>query len=292
MGKQREFQLKIVKNSQDLRLWRKEQTDDVGFVPTMGNLHTGHMSLLEASLKEHEASVISIFVNPTQFGPNDDFAKYPRTLEADVAKCAELLKKYPNKKLVIFAPSEPQEIYPAGFSTEIHVPALDGFLEGAFRPGHFTGVATVVYLLFQLVKPRVAYFGRKDYQQYRVIKRMARDLEIPVRVKGMPIIRNSEGLALSSRNQYLSKDDSQSALFLHHTLLEVARRISGESKRVEEAREWIKNLLEKDTRFQYLEIREARTLSEKIPSKGKVVVLGLLKMNQVRLLDNLEVEIV
>lgn len=288
MGRARESELKILRTTQELRQWRHERGEDVGFVPTMGNLHAGHMSLLGSSLQEHESSVLSIFVNPTQFGEKDDFARYPRTLDADAQLAQQLLNKYPHRQLVIFAPASPEEIYPEGFSTVVSVPKLDGFLEGKFRPGHFDGVATVVYLLFQLVKPRVAYFGRKDYQQYRVIKRMARDLEMPVRVKGMPIIRDEHGLALSSRNQFLKPEERKAALHLIHTLEEARRRLGGEARNVPATREWMEQQLSQDARWQYLEIREARTLSETIHAKNKVVFLGLLKLGTVRLLDNLE----
>lgn len=268
-----------------------EQGRDVGFVPTMGNLHAGHISLLEASLKDHPVSVLSIFVNPTQFGANDDFAKYPRTLEQDKSLVEKLLQQYPGKTVAIFAPTSSEEIYPPGFATVIKVPALDGFLEGSFRPGHFEGVATVVYLLFSLVKPRTAYFGRKDYQQYRVIKRMARDLELPIHVKGLSIVRDENGLALSSRNQYLSKDEKDSALHLYRTLFEAKRLLAGEANRVDGVRKWIATEMGKDPRWQYLEVREARTLSETLPKKGKAVILGVLKVGSVRLLDNLEMEL-
>lgn len=254
----------------------------------MGNLHAGHMSLLETSLKEHESSVLSIFVNPTQFGEKDDFARYPRTLDADAQLAQQLLSKHSHRELAIFAPATPAEIYPEGFSSVVSVPKLDGFLEGKFRPGHFDGVATVVYLLFQLVKPRTAYFGRKDYQQYRVIKRMARDLELPVRVKGMPIVRDEHGLALSSRNQFLSPDERAAALHLIRTLEEARRRLGAEARNIPATRQWMEQLLSQDARWQYLELREARTLSETILPKNKVVLLGLLKLGSVRLLDNLE----
>ncbi len=288
MGSDREYPLKLFRTSAELHEWRLRQDDDIGFVPTMGNLHDGHMSLLEASLKQHATSILSIFVNPTQFGPHDDFARYPRTLEQDCALAIELLKKHPGRELVIYAPATPEEIYPIGFSTVITVPSLDGFLEGACRPGHFNGVATVVYLLFQLTKPRTAYFGRKDYQQYRLIKRMARDLGLPIRVKGMPIIRDQEGLALSSRNQYLSKEEKELALHISRTLNEAKLRLN---HGVDAVKVWMDEQKKKDSRWQYLDVREARTLSEKIPSKGKIVFLGVLKVGSVRLLDNLEVEL-
>lgn len=283
--------MRLIRTAQELQQWRIGVSDDVGFVPTMGNLHQGHMSLLEASLRERQTSVLSIFVNPTQFGPNDDFARYPRTLEHDCQLATELLKKYPNRDLVIFAPADPTEIYPEGFSTEVSVPALDGFLEGAARPGHFTGVATVVYLLFQLVKPRTAYFGRKDYQQYRVIKRMARDLGLAIHVKGLPIIRDEQGLALSSRNQYLEASERELALHISRTLKDAALRLGGRAANAASVRAWLSSLVASDPRWNYLELRDARTLKEHLPQTGRAVFLGVLKVGSVRLLDNLEVEL-
>ncbi len=263
----------------------------MGFVPTMGNLHTGHLSLTEESLRNHKASVVSIFVNPTQFGPKDDFNRYPRTLEDDCQKLEALEVKYKGKELAVFAPSSVEEIYPDGFSTVISVPKFDGFLEGAIRPGHFDGVATVVYLLFQLVKPKTAYFGKKDYQQYRLVKQMARDLGLAIHVKGMPIIRDNSGLALSSRNQYLTTAQKQEALYLYKTLTHMKSLLANSSQQAQLVRDYAKKEMEIDSRWQYLEIREARRLTLELPKKGKAVILGLLKVGDVRLLDNMETEL-
>lgn len=258
----------------------------------MGNLHSGHLSLTEASLKDHKTSVVSIFVNPTQFGPQDDFSRYPRTLEEDCQKLTELSQKYNGKELVVFAPASIEEVYPEGFSTQIRVPKLDGFLEGAFRPGHFDGVATVVYLLFQLVKPKTAYFGKKDYQQYRLVKQMARDLGLPIHVKGMPIIRDDSGLALSSRNQYLDPQQKREALYLFNTLTHMKKLLANRSENSHLVKAYAEKEMNNDPRWQYLEVREARRLNTELPKKGKAVILGLLKVGEVRLLDNLETELV
>jgi pantoate--beta-alanine ligase len=283
--------MKLLRTFQELKSWRLMQNEDVGFVPTMGNLHQGHLSLLETSLSNHKASVISIFVNPMQFGPKDDFAKYPRTLEADIKLCEVLLKNHTKKELVVFAPSDTHEIYPDGFSTVISVPRFDEFLEGAMRPGHFNGVATVVFLLFQMVKPRTAYFGKKDYQQYRLIKQMARDLSLPIHVKGMPIIRDESGLALSSRNQYLSAKEKSEALYLFQTLQHIKQLFAQSIHNYEKVKNYIQKELEIDSRWQYLEVREARRLHSHLPNKGRIVILGVLKVGEVRLLDNMEVEL-
>lgn len=284
--------MKVFRTTQELVEWRSRCEGSVGFVPTMGNLHEGHISLLQESAQQHPHSVLSIFVNPTQFGPSDDFNRYPRTLDADLAKVLELEKLHPSKDFIVWAPQDPTEIYPAGFATVVAVPELARDLEGALRPGHFEGVATVVYLLLHTVKPQTAYFGRKDYQQYRLVKRMARDLGLPVHIKGLPIIRDPNGLALSSRNQYLSVTEKIEALTLYRTLEEFRRRMGASAKGAEVARPWAQQIMQNDPRWQYLEIREARTLSTQLPTKGKAVILGVLKAGSVRLLDNLEMELV
>lgn len=283
--------MKVLRTHNDLRAWRSQLSDDVGFIPTMGNLHEGHLSLTEEGLKNHRTTVVSIFVNPTQFGPKDDFGRYPRTLEADCQKLTELQSRYPNRELVVFAPASVEEVYPEGFSTVIRVPKFDGFLEGAMRPGHFDGVATVVYLLFQLVKPKTAYFGKKDYQQYRLVKQMARDLGLAIHVKGMPIIREATGLALSSRNQYLSADEKKDALYLYNTLAHMKKLLAHSSANAPLLRAYAEQEMKNDPRWQYLEVREARRLTTELPQKGKAVILGLLKVGEVRLLDNMETEL-
>lgn len=283
--------MRLLRTHNDLKTWRALASDDLGFVPTMGNLHTGHLSLTEESLKNHKSTVISIFVNPTQFGPKDDFNRYPRTLEADCQKLTELHQRYSSKEIAVFAPASVEEVYPEGFSTVIRVPKYDGFLEGALRPGHFDGVATVVYLLFQAVKPKTAYFGKKDYQQYRLVKQMARDLGLPIHVKGMPIIREAGGLALSSRNQYLSAQEKKDALYLFNTLTHMKKLLENSSEKAPLLRSYAEQEMKNDPRWQYLEVREARRLSTELPKKGKAVILGLLKVGEVRLLDNVEVEL-
>ena len=179
----------------------------VGLVPTMGALHDGHLSLVEAVAAQSDFQVVTIFVNPLQFAPTDDLDRYPRTLSADVARCAEAGVN------LIFAPA-PDEMYPDGFQTHVEVEVVTQPLEGAHRAGHFRGVTTVVTKLFNLVGPCVAAFGRKDYQQFRVLSRMVRDLDLPVTMLGCPIVREDDGLALSSRNRYLSPAERERALSL------------------------------------------------------------------------------
>src|SRR5690242_17502445 len=186
--------------------WRRHG-QSVGFVPTMGALHEGHLSLVRRAREENDIVVVSIFVNPLQFGPRDDYQRYPRTLKRDEA----LLKE--ERADVLFIP-EAREMYRPGFSTSIDVTSLTQTLCGPFRPGHFRGVATVVAKLLQIVQPSRAYFGEKDYQQVRVIDRMVQDLDIPVRIVACPTVREPDGLAASSRNRYLSAREREEAVKL------------------------------------------------------------------------------
>ncbi len=187
----------------------------VGFVPTMGALHEGHLALVHEARRRADVVCVSIFVNPTQFGPSEDFSRYPRTVDADRAALGTHAE-------YIFAP-DAASMYPPGDETRVHVGALAAPLCGAFRPGHFEGVCTVVAKLFSIVGPCVAVFGRKDYQQLAVLRRMAADLFLPVDVVGHPIVRESDGLALSSRNRYLSADERARALAIPRALSEAAR---------------------------------------------------------------------
>ncbi|MFN0150630.1 MAG: pantoate--beta-alanine ligase [bacterium] len=183
----------------------REDARRVGFVPTMGALHAGHVSLLRESRSRGDFVVASIFVNPKQFGPSEDFTSYPRDIERDAALAEEAGAD------LLFAP-DADEIYPAGFSTSVDVGSLGAILEGSSRPGHFRGVATVVLKLFHLVAPHTAYFGEKDAQQLAVIRRMVRDLHLPIEVVGLPTVRDPDGLAMSSRNVYLSAEERSAAL--------------------------------------------------------------------------------
>lgn len=189
----------------------------LGFVPTMGALHEGHLSLVKASLSQNDLTVVSIFVNPTQFGPNEDFGKYPRTLSSDADMLAQAGVHY------IYAPSV-RDMYPEGNPSEISIHArdMDKVLCGASRPGHFSGVMQVVAKLLHHVSPTRAYFGRKDWQQFSILSRMVSELFFPVEMIGCPIVREADGLAMSSRNRYLNPAERQQALFLSHALREIA----------------------------------------------------------------------
>ena len=191
----------------------------LGLVPTMGALHEGHLSLVRAAQKQCSPVVVSIFVNPTQFGPNEDFKKYPRTFDADRAALEDLRVDY------IFAPP-PEEIYPPGFRTAVTVEGLGDVLEGRVRPGHFRGVTTVVLKLFEIAQPRFAFFGRKDAQQARIIRQMVADLNLDAEIVVCPIVREADGLALSSRNAYLKGAERQSATALYRSLDAMRREVA------------------------------------------------------------------
>jgi pantoate--beta-alanine ligase len=196
----------------------RRQGRTIGLVPTMGALHAGHRSLIDAARAETGYVVVSIFVNPTQFGPKEDLSRYPRPLEGDLELCGEAGVD------LVFHP-EPAVLYPPGYRTYVEVTGLQDVLCGASRPGHFRGVATIVLKLFNLVQPDRAYFGQKDAQQARIIRQMVNDLNVPVEVRVCPIIREADGLALSSRNQYLEAQERRQAVVLHRALREARRRI-------------------------------------------------------------------
>jgi pantoate--beta-alanine ligase len=282
--------VKVVKSTSDLIQERAQETKTIGFVPTMGNLHAGHISLLERALDENEVVYFSIFVNPKQFGPNEDFNKYPRTLEQDIKQIEEIARKYPQKSVMIYAPTDTSEVFPPGYNQTISTTGLSTVLEGAIRPGHFDGVATVVFRLFELVKPQNAYFGLKDYQQYMVICQMVQDLILPIKIVGMPIIRETSGLALSSRNQYLSAEQKEEALILSKTMKKIGALINGKKANLNFAQAEIKNALT-DSRWNYLELRDSQTLSMNLGQSSKVTLLGVIQLGSTRLLDNLQMEI-
>ncbi|HXH75766.1 MAG TPA: pantoate--beta-alanine ligase [Bacteriovoracaceae bacterium] len=282
--------VKVITTTDELIQNRIEEKSDVGFVPTMGNLHDGHISLLETALKDLSTVYFSIFVNPKQFGPDEDFKRYPRTLKDDISLIESMMHQFPNSKVIVYAPKETKEVFPDTFSHTISVEGLSKILEGEIRPGHFDGVTTVVYRLFELVKPKKAYFGLKDYQQLMVIKQMVRDLALPVDVVGLPIIREQNGLAFSSRNQFLSPDERIKSLTLSKTLEEVAALINKKRSNLAIAKSRIEKSLQ-DKNWNYLEIRDAETLGEDLSRSSKLTLLGVYQLGSTRLLDNLQMEI-
>lgn len=261
--------------------WRRAGAT-IGLVPTMGALHEGHISLTRLMREKTARTVVSIFVNPTQFGPNEDFARYPRTFEADCAKLAAAGVD------AVFAPA-PAEVYPEGFCTTISLagPATAG-LEDAFRPTHFAGVATVVAKLFTMVAPDAAIFGQKDFQQLAVIRRMAGDLNVPVEIIGAPTLREADGLAMSSRNIYLSPEERQAAPTLNRAMRAAAAAIrSGApvARTLDEARAAIAAA---GFVIDYLEVRDAASLAPVDQPDGRALrMLAAARLGKTRLIDNI-----
>lgn len=266
----------------------------IGFVPTMGNLHKGHISLVKESLRQNDNTIVSIFVNPKQFGPNEDFEKYPRTLGQDNQALKDLYRQeeFRGRLLAIFAPENPEEIFPSNFSTQITVGDLTNKLCGVNRPGHFDGVTTVVYRLFSIVRPHKAYFGQKDYQQYLVIKKMIEDLRLDIMLVPMPTKRDEDGLAMSSRNQYLSTEEREEAHRLPNTLNKIKEIIKDnywpDSYRL--AQEYA-NQIKNDKNWDYLEILDSLNLQEPDERTHTLVLAGAMKVGKTRLIDNKLVEI-
>lgn len=276
---------KVVHSLEDLRAalsGYRSMEAKIGFVPTMGALHEGHAALITAAAAENECTVVSIYVNPKQFGPSEDFAKYPRTLERD----AELARAAGAK--IVFAPKD-DVIYPKGFATEIHVGAVASPLCGASRPGHFAGVATVVARLFGLVQPDRAYFGQKDLQQCLVVQQMVRDLALPVEIQIIPTVREKDGLAMSSRNRYLSPDDRERAAVIFRALSEAEKCWrAGESsaEKIEAAALAVLQTAEK-FKVQYLEVRSLPSLERASVVNGSAAIFVAGVMGETRLIDNL-----
>lgn len=265
--------------------WRA-RGERVGFVPTMGNLHAGHLELVERARRLCDRVVASIFVNPLQFGPNEDFDRYPRSLPEDRVKLEAAGCD------LLFAPAV-EEMYPRGRAglTTVSVPGISAILEGEFRPGFFEGVATVVSILFHQVQPDVAVFGRKDYQQLLVVRRMSQDLHLPVEVIGHPTRREPDGLAMSSRNQYLSAQERPLAAGLYRALCAVAQRLrTGERDFDALSMEAQRVLENQGFRPQYLLVRDA-DLGPPRPEGPAWVILAAAQLGRTRLIDNLEVSL-
>lgn len=277
-----------IRSIPDLRLhlaaWRKPG-DGIALVPTMGNLHAGHLSLVAEARRRAKRVVVSVFVNPLQFGPHEDYASYPRTPEEDRRKLAQCGVD------VLFSPAV-EEMYPRGLELGawVEVPALSGILCGACRPGHFRGVATVVAKLLNLVQPDVAVFGEKDYQQLMIIRRMAEDLNFPVEIVGAPTVREADGLALSSRNLYLSAAERARAPRLYRALCEAkAEILAGERDFQAVSERQLRALRQAGFRPDYFAIRRASDLAEPGPFDRPLRILAAAWLGRTRLIDNLEV---
>jgi pantoate--beta-alanine ligase len=256
----------------------------VGFVPTMGALHNGHLSLLEESLQHNDTTVISIFVNPTQFNNPEDLAKYPRTLESDVAKIEKL-----NPEIIVFAPSV-DDIYEGDTVSEHYdFDGLENQMEGRFRPGHFDGVGTIVQRLFEIVKPNNAYFGEKDFQQLQIVKKMVEKTKLPVNVIGCPIFREANGLAMSSRNERLSSDERNRAAVIYQTLQTAKSRFGTENANA--VAEFVKQTFEHVPGFEleYFEIADEATLEpleHKTEGRNARAFIAVF-VNKIRLIDTI-----
>lgn len=259
----------------------------IGFVPTMGNLHSGHMALVARARQHADFVVTSIFVNPLQFGANEDLDSYPRTLVADQNNLQQAGCD------LVFAPTV-SEMYPDGpdLQTRVSVPALSDALCGASRPGHFEGVATVVSKLFNMVQPDVAVFGQKDYQQLAVIRAMVRDLNMPIQVIGEPTVRAEDGLALSSRNGYLTPEQRALAPVIHRSLQAIATGLlKGEHDQHALIDTQRKQIADHGFRLDYLELRHAGTLRAATPEDRHLVIVAAAYLGSTRLIDNLEVDL-
>ena len=273
--------MKVVRTVAQLRAWRKGLSGTLGFIPTMGYLHQGHLALVSRSKSENDTTAVSIFVNPTQFGPRDDLARYPRDLPRDLA----LLEREGTD--LVFAP-ETEEIYPPSFSTWVVAEGVTERLEGASRPGHFRGVATVVAKLFNLVQPHRAYFGQKDAQQVAVIENMVRDLNMNLKIVPVPTVREPDGLAMSSRNIFLNPRERQAALVLYRSLClaqEMYKSGEGDAGKIREA---MIKLIQKEplAQIDYVSIAHPETLEELDIISGPALASLAVRIGPTRLIDN------
>lgn len=277
--------MKVAKSIREVRevvsRWRSRGLS-VGLVPTMGYLHQGHASLIQKAVEKNDRVVVTIFVNPAQFDRAEDLDNYPVKTEEDLRIVEEIGGD------MAFLPTA-SEIYPEGFNTVVEVEELDGELCGATRPGHFRGVCTVVNKLFNIVNPTRAYFGEKDYQQLAIIRRMVTDLNIPVEIKGCPIVRDERGLALSSRNARLSEDERKRALILSRTLRELRDNVAAGERDTSKLVRWAVESIEKvpGTRIDYFEVVDRDTL-QRLESVGSgAVAAAAVFVGKVRLIDNI-----
>ncbi|MBI3330992.1 MAG: pantoate--beta-alanine ligase [Candidatus Omnitrophica bacterium] len=258
----------------------------IGFVPTMGALHEGHRSLIRAAAARHDVVIVSIFVNPLQFGPREDFARYPRPFRRDlrVARAAGAD--------IIFAPSA-RELYPGGFQTAVEVGPLARRWEGRVRPGHFRGVATVVAILFELTRPTSAYVGQKDYQQALIIRRLIRDLRLPIRLRILPTVREARGLAMSSRNASLSAIERRRAAALYRALRAGRDRIRAGERRADHVVALMRRLIRAPrlVRLDYVAVVDGSTLEPLRRLRGRVALVGAVRVGRTRLIDNILVDV-
>jgi len=277
----------IFKTQKDLKrhlILNFNSTKTIGFVPTMGALHKGHLSLIQKSISDNDATVMSIFVNPTQFNNPADLDKYPRTLEADIEKLRQI-----SDAIIVFAPSV-EDIYEGTTKAEtFDFDGLEYEMEGKHRPGHFDGVGTIVKRLFEIVKPNKAYFGEKDFQQLQIVKKMVEKNLLPVQVIGQPIFREANGLAMSSRNERLTSKQRENAAFIYQTLQEAKNKFS--TKNATEVKNWVENQFKNNTDFEleYFEIADDETLKsiQTKESHKKYRAFIAVFINDIRLIDTI-----
>ncbi len=266
----------------------KSKRKKIGLVPTMGALHKGHISLINKARKENDVVIVSIFVNPTQFAPNEDYNSYPRTFKQDKIKCVE------SGVDIIFLPAV-NSIYPDGYKTYVEVKEMSDLLCGKFRPGHFKGVATIVLKLFNITMPDTAYFGLKDYQQYIIIKKLSEDLNLNIKIRGCPIIREKDGLAMSSRNKYLNKTERNDAVLLYKSLitarnLVLYQKIKDASLLKKEIKKiLLKGKSIKSSNIDYIAVINPKTLQEVKKINNDVVIALAVYVGKARLIDNIYV---
>ena len=276
--------MKVVQTIAEMRQIRKQMSGTVGFFPTLGYMHEGHVSLVKRARNENEAVIASIYVNPTQFGPREDFKNYPRNAKRDLG----LLEPFAD---IVFMPSD-KEMYPEGYDSWVEVKGVTEVLEGAIRPGHFRGVTTVVNKLFNIIEPTRAYFGQKDAQQVAVIKKMVKDLNMNVEIVVCPTVREQDGLAMSSRNTYLTPEQRRGAVVLYQSLL-LAKdlTVNGEQDAGVLRRE-MKDLIEKEplAKIEFISVADNETLKEIHRKKGPVLVSLAVKFGKTRLIDNIVLE--
>jgi pantoate--beta-alanine ligase len=272
--------IKSVKAMTELSSSLRRKGRSIGFVPTMGYLHDGHISLVDQARKHNDIVVVSIFVNPTQFGPKEDLKKYPRNMKRDLALLSKAGVDF------VFCPSA-KGMYPEGYRTYIEVKGLSDKLCGASRPGHFKGVATIVAKLFNIVQPDAAYFGEKDFQQLVIIRRMANDLNMDVKVISMPTVREKSGLAMSSRNSYLSKEDALRAQAISRALKFAQTLVRSGVTSAAKVNDAISKLIKTaGLKIDYIAICDPQTLEDKKQVKGKILIAVAAYVGKTRLIDN------
>jgi len=279
------FQVKFIEDISDmhnLAAQLRQEGRTIGFVPTMGAFHKGHLSLIEYAKKEADAVIVSIFVNPAQFGPKEDLNQYPRDMEGDKDKTRSAGAD------ILLVPT-PYQIYPEGFRTYVSVEGLSDIMCGQARPGHFRGVATVVLKLLNIVKPHKSFFGQKDYQQTVIIRRMVKDLSVDADIVVLPTVREADGLAMSSRNQYLKNSDRQAAAVIYRSLCQASRLFENGVKGADKLRETIFRVLmeEPSVQTEYVAVIHPETLEEETDAgKGTVIAIAA-RIGNTRLIDNI-----